>query len=150
MRNNIKNNKGFTIIEVMIVLAIAGLIMLIVFLAVPALQRNSRNTQYKNDAQAVAAGISEFMGVNNGKLPTAVAGTGDITVGGTTETQTKTKVNGATDVSVATALPTATSLAGGKVQVYLKKTCANAANTRAVSVWYLTEASTDQASCLDV
>jgi prepilin-type N-terminal cleavage/methylation domain-containing protein len=34
-----KKEKGFTIIEVMIVLAIAGLIMLVVFLAVPALQR---------------------------------------------------------------------------------------------------------------
>ncbi|MDQ3065292.1 MAG: prepilin-type N-terminal cleavage/methylation domain-containing protein, partial [bacterium] len=41
MLSRIKNNnKGFTIIEVLIVLAIAGLIMLIVFLAVPALQRN--------------------------------------------------------------------------------------------------------------
>jgi prepilin-type N-terminal cleavage/methylation domain-containing protein len=35
---------GFTIIEVMIVLAIAGLILLIVFLAVPALEREARNT----------------------------------------------------------------------------------------------------------
>jgi prepilin-type N-terminal cleavage/methylation domain-containing protein len=38
-----KKADGFTIIEVMIVLAIAGLIMLVVFLAVPSLQRNSRN-----------------------------------------------------------------------------------------------------------
>ena len=42
-----KSNQGFTIIEVMIVLAIAGLILLIVFLAVPALQRNGRNTTKK-------------------------------------------------------------------------------------------------------
>ncbi|HPW47952.1 MAG TPA: prepilin-type N-terminal cleavage/methylation domain-containing protein, partial [Candidatus Saccharibacteria bacterium] len=35
-----KDQKGFTIIEVLIVLAIAALILLIVFLAVPALQRN--------------------------------------------------------------------------------------------------------------
>ena len=40
-----KHRSGFTIIEIMIVLAIAGLIMLIVFLAVPALQRASRNTR---------------------------------------------------------------------------------------------------------
>jgi prepilin-type N-terminal cleavage/methylation domain-containing protein len=32
-----KSDSGFTIIEVMIVLAIAGLILLIVFLAVPAM-----------------------------------------------------------------------------------------------------------------
>jgi prepilin-type N-terminal cleavage/methylation domain-containing protein len=49
LHNLKKRNEGFTIIEVMIVLAIAGLIMLVVFLAVPALQRNSRNTQRNND-----------------------------------------------------------------------------------------------------
>ena len=48
-----KRDEGFTIIEVLIVLAIAGLIMLIVFLAVPALQRNSRNTQRTNDASLI-------------------------------------------------------------------------------------------------
>jgi prepilin-type N-terminal cleavage/methylation domain-containing protein len=44
MKKLLKNEQGFTIIEVMIVLVIAAVIMLIVFLAVPALQRNSRNT----------------------------------------------------------------------------------------------------------
>ena len=33
MKKNIKNNNGFTIIEVLIVLAIAGLIMVVVLLA---------------------------------------------------------------------------------------------------------------------
>jgi prepilin-type N-terminal cleavage/methylation domain-containing protein len=37
--NILKNKEGFTIIEVLIVLAIAGLIMLVVLLAVPGLQR---------------------------------------------------------------------------------------------------------------
>ena len=60
-----RNEKGFTIIEVMIVLAIAGLIVLVVFLAVPALQRNSRNTQRKNDVQAVLGAIQEWIS-NNG------------------------------------------------------------------------------------
>lgn len=62
---------GFTIIEVMIVLAIAGLIMLIVFLAVPALQRTARNTQRKSDAAAVASAIANFTSNNGGALPTA-------------------------------------------------------------------------------
>ena len=65
-----KRNEGFTIIEVMIVLAIAGLILLIVFLAVPALQRNSRNTQRKNDVAALMGGVSEFVNNNDGQLPT--------------------------------------------------------------------------------
>ena len=66
-----KNQKGFTIIEVMIVLAIAGLIILVVFLAVPALQRNSRNTQRKNDVQAVLGAIQEWINNNNGGIPDA-------------------------------------------------------------------------------
>lgn len=69
MRNKLKNRKGFTIIEVMIVLAIAGLIMLIVFLAVPALQRASRNTNRKNDASRLATSISTFVSNANGDLP---------------------------------------------------------------------------------
>jgi prepilin-type N-terminal cleavage/methylation domain-containing protein len=67
-----KGNQGFTIIEVMIVLAIAGLILLIVFLAVPALQRSSRNTQRKNDAGQVAAAVANFISNNSGKLPTSL------------------------------------------------------------------------------
>ncbi len=65
-----RNSQGFTIIEVLIVLAIAGLILLIVFLAVPALQRNSRNTSRKNDAGRVGAAASEFLSNNNSTVPT--------------------------------------------------------------------------------
>jgi prepilin-type N-terminal cleavage/methylation domain-containing protein len=76
MLNNLKNrksnDKGFTIIEVLIVLAIAGLILLIVFLAVPALQRSSRNTQRKNDASAVAGAVANFISNNGGTLPKGI------------------------------------------------------------------------------
>jgi prepilin-type N-terminal cleavage/methylation domain-containing protein len=64
-----KSEKGFTIIEVLIVLAIAGLIMLIVFLAVPALQRNSRNTQRKNDVSALLGAVNEYTSNHSGSLP---------------------------------------------------------------------------------
>jgi prepilin-type N-terminal cleavage/methylation domain-containing protein len=72
MRHSIQQRKqqGFTIIEVLIVLAIAGLIMLIVFLAVPALQRNSRNTQRKDDVARVGGAVQEFTNNHNGTLPT--------------------------------------------------------------------------------
>jgi len=62
---------GFTIIEVLIVLAIASLIMLVVFLAVPALQRNSRNTQYRTEASRILAGAQEFINNNGSNLPGA-------------------------------------------------------------------------------
>lgn len=71
-----KKTEGFTIIEVLIVLAIAGLIMLIVFLAVPALQRNSRNTQRTNDASRLSSAITECLNNKNGKVASCDAFTG--------------------------------------------------------------------------
>lgn len=63
------NEKGFTIIEVVLVLAIAGLIFLIVFLALPQLQRSRRDTQRKNDAGRVVASLESYAGNNNGEYP---------------------------------------------------------------------------------
>lgn len=68
-----RKDSGFTIVEVMIVLAIAGLVILIVFLAVPALQRNSRNTQRKADVSSLLGATNEFRSNNNGRNPTTVA-----------------------------------------------------------------------------
>jgi prepilin-type N-terminal cleavage/methylation domain-containing protein len=74
---------GFTIIEVLIVLAIAGLIMLIVFLAVPALQRNSRNTSRRSDASHLAGLINEYASNHAGTLPTGYgAGAGQVDISG--------------------------------------------------------------------
>lgn len=49
--------KGFTIIEVVLVLAIAGLIFLMVFLALPVLQRSQRDTQRKQDIAMVVTAL---------------------------------------------------------------------------------------------
>lgn len=68
-RNENNSTNGFTIIEVLIVLAIAGLILLIMFLAVPALQRNYRNTARKHDAQSIVTAIQECL--NNNSLDAA-------------------------------------------------------------------------------
>ncbi len=68
-----RRTEGFTIIEVLIVLAIAGLILLIVFLAVPALQRNSRNTNRKNDVAALSGAVVEYEQNNNGDQPNQAA-----------------------------------------------------------------------------
>jgi prepilin-type N-terminal cleavage/methylation domain-containing protein len=69
MKSKIQQKKAFTIIEVLIVLAIAGLILLIVFLAVPALQRNSRNTQRSSDASRALGAAQEVLN-NNGNIMT--------------------------------------------------------------------------------
>jgi prepilin-type N-terminal cleavage/methylation domain-containing protein len=67
-----KDQKGFTIIEVLIVLAIAGLILLIVFLAVPALQRNSRNTQRKTDIGRIGSAATTVIANSNGNVATGL------------------------------------------------------------------------------
>jgi prepilin-type N-terminal cleavage/methylation domain-containing protein len=133
-----KRNEGFTIVEVMIVLAIAGLILLIVFLAVPALQRNSRNTSIKNDAQNVLGGVAEFQNANNGEAPTAVAGTGTVSYTKTGKNTTTANVAGTTVVSTINAAPAAAP-PNGTIQVRLGFTCGNTANSRAVAVYYSIE-----------
>ncbi len=64
------NKKGFTIIEVVLVLAIAGLIFLMVFVALPNLQRSQRDTQRRDDYAALASNITAYISNNSGKLPT--------------------------------------------------------------------------------
>ena len=85
MYNNISmikgGNKGFTIVETLIVLAIAATIIVVVLLAVPALQRQSRNTATKVGAGAVASGWTAEVGNSNDAAPTTVTGgTGKITI----------------------------------------------------------------------
>lgn len=77
---NRKQQKGFTIIEVVLVLAIAGLIFLIVFLALPALQKSQRDTQRKNDIGRLMSAVQSFQGNNRGQLPKDMGGAaaGDI------------------------------------------------------------------------
>ncbi len=65
---NTKSKRGFTIIEVVLVLAIAGLIFLMVFIALPALQRSQRNTQRRDDYSMLVTSINSYMASNNGKL----------------------------------------------------------------------------------
>jgi len=59
-------NKGFTVVETLIVLAIAATIIIVVLLAVPSLQRQSRNTAAKVAAGAIASGWTAEVGNANG------------------------------------------------------------------------------------
>jgi len=68
--NTLKKDKGFTIIEVVLVLAIAGLIFLMVFIALPALQRSQRDTARKSDVGVVSSAITSYTANNRGVFPT--------------------------------------------------------------------------------
>lgn len=61
--------KGFTIIEVVLVLAIAGLIFLMVFIALPALQRGQRDTQRRDDVSRFISQLNSYATNNRGALP---------------------------------------------------------------------------------
>lgn len=155
MLSNLKKRKeeGFTIIEVMIVLAIAGLIILVVLLAIPALQRNSRNTSIKNDASAVAAAINEYSGSNNGRMPTTYSiADGTINVGGS-GTPTTGKAQGGTTGGLGEA-PGEGEV--GVINVTFGNKCADdgagvgPASPRSAAILYNTETSTTTASqCIE-
>lgn len=51
---------GFTVIEVLIVVAIAGLIISIVFLAIPAIQRNERNSSRKEMVGLIDGQLQQY------------------------------------------------------------------------------------------
>lgn len=67
-KENTNNKYGFTIIEVVLVLAIAGLIFLMVFVALPALQRSQRDTQRRNDMSRVDTSLVQYQ-TNHSNLP---------------------------------------------------------------------------------
>ena len=60
----VKQNKGFSIIELVLVLAIAGLIFLMVFIALPALRRSQQDMGRKNDSSTVVSAIGTYRSNN--------------------------------------------------------------------------------------
>ncbi len=62
-------SRGFTIIEVVLVLAIAGLIFLMVFIALPALQRSQRDTQRKQDVARISTQLTNYSSSSRGAIP---------------------------------------------------------------------------------
>ncbi len=68
---------GFTIIEVVLVLAIAGLIFMMVFIALPQLQRAQRDTQRRDDMGRLTGAITNYQSANNGRLPSGTCTVAD-------------------------------------------------------------------------
>lgn len=136
-----QKTKGFTIIEVVLVLAIAGLIFLVVFLALPALQRGQRDTQRKNDLGRFTSQISSYQSNNQGALPANTAAWNTfvanyLTVGGTSFAEPSTGSTYAVTAS-ATLPPAATApdFSGANqstIYVYTGAMC-NSANASGVS-----------------
>jgi len=153
MLNKLKksDSKGFTIIEVMIVLAIAGLIILIVLLAVPALQRNARNTAMKADVSAIAGAIATFESDNDGAVPAAAASDFALTgpsllIGKTGTSQATAKVQAADVIPTPVTAKPGTAITPGTIVIVKGLTCTGGASSRAFSIWYSIESSTTPTS----
>ncbi len=61
--------RGFTFVEVSLVFAIAGLIFLMVFIALPAVQRTQRDAERQEDLSTLIMAIKEYQQNNRGALP---------------------------------------------------------------------------------
>ena len=72
MSNLLKKEKGFTLIEIVLVLAIAGLLLVIVFLAVSGAQKSRRDTQRKNDNARLMSQVESCASNHNGDYTSAV------------------------------------------------------------------------------
>lgn len=75
--------EGFTIIETSLVLAIAGLIFLMIFVALPALMRLQRDSQRKDDITTMLSKLKKYQTNNRGALPEGASGDVEWTSGDT-------------------------------------------------------------------
>lgn len=69
-----KHRNGFTMLEVVLVLAIAGLIFLMIFIAVPMLQRSGRDAERKRDISRLSEKLKDYQTNNRGALPSGAKG----------------------------------------------------------------------------
>lgn len=68
-KGEMKKKIGFTMIEVSLVLAVAGLIFVIVFAMVPSLQRSQRDSKRREDVAVFLEAVKSYQKNNRGALP---------------------------------------------------------------------------------
>lgn len=137
--NTKQTNKGFTIIEVVLVLAIAGLIFLMVFVALPALQAGQRDGARKNDASTVLAAINTYVSGNRGAFPTTAQLTGTTAASGhtgfNTPGQFAKEVSSNTEaIRVQTAGSLTATVGNGEIVVTQRTTCGSTGTKNANNV----------------
>ena len=127
----IENNKGFTIIEVVLVLAIAGLIFLMVFIALPALQAGQRDTARKADVSTVVAAVNSYASNNRGAFPDSAKLTTQVGSGISTNTTSITVSALSGDRTLDTEAGTNVD---GAIKVFTKATCGDVTSGGSVAL----------------
>ncbi len=99
-KGDLKRKHGFTIIEVSLVIAIAGLIFLMAFVALPQLQRSRRDAQRREDVSMFLESVKKYQTNNRGSLPVAEFLGGSYGVGaGSSNFSGSTNMDSASDTS---------------------------------------------------
>ena len=77
MKNILRNQKGFTLIEILLVVAAIAILAGIVIVAINPNKQlgDTRNAQRKSDVNTILNAISQYSIDNNGTLPTGITAT---------------------------------------------------------------------------
>lgn len=155
---NVKQNtKGFTIIEVVLVLAIAGLIFLMVFIALPALQAGQRDTARRSDVGNIASAVNSYLSNNRSTFPNSSQLQGYLTdvSGNTNKTSVTVQARptsnsvGVTDGQVKVVTGAKCNPSGTKTNGATATTAVSAGSTRQFAVVTRLEAANGTAFCQD-
>lgn len=72
---NLRNKKGFTLVELLIVISIIAVLATLAIVALNPVKRyqDTRNAKRWNDADAIAAAIQQYVVDNDGSLPVGIS-----------------------------------------------------------------------------
>lgn len=66
---NLVDKKGFSLIEIVLVLALSGMLLAVVFLSIPPLQAGQKDQSRKKDTFNVLNALTVYQGKNSGENP---------------------------------------------------------------------------------